>query len=87
MVSQLAGAGVHVRAMVRNPDTARLPAQIEVARGDLTASETLDACLNGMDAMFLVWVAPAAVVDSALEKITKRARRIVFLSAPIKTPH
>jgi len=34
-----------------------------------------------------VWVAPAEAVAPALERIAKRARRIVFLSAPLKTAH
>jgi uncharacterized protein YbjT (DUF2867 family) len=40
-----------------------------------------------MDAVFLVWTAPAAAVAPALERIAKHARRIVLLSAPIKTAH
>src|SRR5262249_40018301 len=77
----------NVRALVRNPDTAALPARIELARGDLTLPETLDECLDGVDAVFLVWTAPSGAVAPALERIAKRARRIVFLSAPLKTPH
>jgi uncharacterized protein YbjT (DUF2867 family) len=87
VLSQLAGKGVRVRAMVRNPGAARLPPQVEVARGDLTLPDTLDACLDGIDTVFLVWTAPAAAVASALERIAKHARRIVFLSAPLKTEH
>jgi len=34
-----------------------------------------------------VWTAQAAAVAPALERIAKKARRIVFLSAPIKTAH
>jgi uncharacterized protein YbjT (DUF2867 family) len=64
-----------------------LPAQVEVVRGDLTLPETLDSCLDGIDAVFLVWSAPAVAVAPALERIAKHARRIVFLSAPLKTPH
>ena len=71
----------------RNPGAARFPLEVEVVRGDLTLPETLDACLNGIDTVFLVWTAPAAAVAPALERITKHARRIVFLSAPIETPH
>ena len=56
-------------------------------RGDLTLPETLDACLDGIDTVFLVWTAPPAAVAPALERIAKHARRIVFLSAPLKTPH
>ena len=88
VVSQLAAMGAQqVRAMTRNPDAAHLPPQVEVVRGDLTLPETLDGCLDGIDTVFLVWTAPPAAVASALERIAKHARRIVFLSAPIKTPH
>jgi uncharacterized protein YbjT (DUF2867 family) len=37
--------------------------------------------------VFLVWVAPASAAPRALERIAKRARRLVFLTAPLKTPH
>jgi uncharacterized protein YbjT (DUF2867 family) len=37
--------------------------------------------------VFLVWTAPPATVAPALERIAKHARRIVFLSAPLKTAH
>ena len=87
VVSRLAATGAPVRAMVRNPDAARLPAYVEVVRGDLTLPESLDGCLAGIDAVFLVWTAPAAAVAPALERIAKHARRIVFLTAPLKTPH
>ena len=87
VLSQLAAKGVQLRALARNPGAARLPLQVEVVRGDLTLPETLDACLDGIDTVFLVWTAPAAAVVPALERITKHARRIVFLSSPIKTAH
>jgi len=73
--------------MTRNPGAAGLPPQIEVVRGDLTLPETLDACLDGIDTVFLVWTAPPSAVAPALERILQRAQRIVFLSAPIKTAH
>jgi uncharacterized protein YbjT (DUF2867 family) len=87
VVSQLASNGAPVRALARNPDTANLPPQVEVMRGDLTIPDTLDRCLNGVDAVFLVWTAPQPAVEAALERIAKRPRHIVFLSAPLKTPH
>ena len=87
VVSQLPATGVRVRALARNPQTAGLPPHVDVVRGDLTHSETLDACLEGIDAVFLVWTAPPATVAPALERIAKHARRIVFLSAPLKTLH
>jgi len=80
VVSQLLATDVRVRAMARSPESAGLPGQVEVVRGDLTVPTTLDPCLEGADAVFLVWQAPAAGVAPALERIAKQARRIVFLS-------
>jgi uncharacterized protein YbjT (DUF2867 family) len=87
VVTQLSAAGTNVRAMVRNPETAGLPPTVEVVRGDLTLPDTLDECLHGIEAVFLVWTAPPEAAAPALACITKRARRIVYLSAPLKTPH
>src|SRR5216683_2727151 len=87
VLSRLAATGAQVRALARNPGAARLPLQVDFVRGDLTLPETLDGCLDGIEAVFLVWTAPAAAVAPALERIAKQARRIVFLSAPLKTPH
>jgi len=87
VLRRLAATGAQVRALARNPGAARLPSQVEVVRGDLTLSETLDGCLDGIDAVFLVWTAPAAAAAPVLERIAKHARRIVFLSAPLKTAH
>jgi uncharacterized protein YbjT (DUF2867 family) len=47
----------------------------------------LDGCLDSVDTVFLVWTAPPTAVAPCLERIAKHARRIVFLSAPLKTPH
>jgi uncharacterized protein YbjT (DUF2867 family) len=86
-VSQLSAAGAAFRLMTRNPDGAGLAPQIEVVRGDLTVPDTLESCLKDIDSVFLVWVAPPAAAQDALERIARRARRIVFLTAPLKTPH
>lgn len=87
VVSQLLAMGVRVRALARNPDAAVLPPQVEVVRGDLTLPETLDECLDGIDAVFLVWCASAASAPPAIERIAKHTRRIVFLSSPYQTVH
>jgi uncharacterized protein YbjT (DUF2867 family) len=87
VVSQLSAKGAQVRAMARNPGAAQLPPQVDVVRGDLTFPETLESCLDGIETVFLVWTAPPATVAPALERIAKHARRVVFLSAPLKTPH
>lgn len=73
--------------MTRNPEAAGLRSQVEVMQGDLTFPETLDACMEGIDTVFLIWTAPPTAVAPALDRITRHARRVVFLSAPLKTPH
>jgi uncharacterized protein YbjT (DUF2867 family) len=87
VVHQLRGTGARFRVMTRNPDAAGLPPEVEVVRGDLTVPETLDRCLEDVDTVFLVWVAPPTAAPGALKRIADRARRIVFLTAPLKTPH
>ena len=77
IVYQLREARARFRAMTRNPDAAGLPPQVEVVRGDLTVAETLDPCLEDVDTVFLVWVAPPAAAPGALERMANRARRIV----------
>jgi uncharacterized protein YbjT (DUF2867 family) len=87
VASQLAARGSSVRALSRNPDTVQMPPQIEVVRGDLTHPESLDRCLDAIDRVFLVWTAPPDAAGAALERIARRARSVVYLSAPLKTPH
>lgn len=87
VVSQLLPTGVRVRALTRSPDAAGLPSGIEVARGDLTAPESLEEGLDGVDAVFLVWTAPPGTVPAAVERIARHARRLVLLTSPHRTPH
>jgi uncharacterized protein YbjT (DUF2867 family) len=87
VVDQLSAAGARFRAMTRNPPAAGFPPEAEVVRGDLTVPETLDRCLEDIDTVFLVWVAPPAAAPRAMERIASHARRIVLLTAPLKTPH
>jgi uncharacterized protein YbjT (DUF2867 family) len=87
VVSQLRGTGCRIRAMTRNPHSGPLPAHVEVVRGDLSAPDTLDACLDGVDSVFLVWVAPLAAFAPALERIVAHARQVVLLTSPHRTPH
>jgi uncharacterized protein YbjT (DUF2867 family) len=51
-------------------------------RADLSDPDTLHACLEGAEAVFLVW--PFLTADSAaavLDAITRHARRMVYLSS------
>ena len=87
VIAQLAASGSPVRAFTRDPDAAQFPASVETVRGDLTHPATLDRALEGIETVFLIWTAPAGAIPAAMERITKLTRRIVFLSAPLKTPH
>jgi uncharacterized protein YbjT (DUF2867 family) len=87
VVAQLRAAGLPVRALTRNPQTAAFSAGVEVVVGDLAAPETLDDALHDVGAVFLVWVAPLASAGRAIARIAAGAERIVFLSAPIRTNH
>src|SRR5213592_2548162 len=67
VVDQLLGAGVPVRALTRRPAAARLPAAVEVMAGDLTVPESLDAPLQDVSAVFLVWTAPPTTAPAVIE--------------------
>ena len=54
-MSRLLVTSSAVRALVRNPDSANLPGEVEVARGDMSEPATLEACLVRVEAVFLVW--------------------------------
>ena len=88
VVSQLLAIDdVRVRALTRDPASANFASPVEVMRGDLTVPETLDPCLDGVDAVFLVWTTDPSAISSAVDRIAGYARRIVFLSSPHQTPH
>lgn len=79
VVEQLLTAGADVRALTRRPDSAGLPAAVEVVGGDLEDPESLASVFDGADRMYLLAAGDTQqVVDHA-----KRAgvRRIVVLSS------
>jgi uncharacterized protein YbjT (DUF2867 family) len=87
VVDQLLNDGARVRVLARTPENVKLSPEVEVVSGDLTRPETLDACLQKTDTVFLVWVAPPASVPAAIERIARHTQRIVFLSSPFRHPH
>ena len=88
VVDLLIDAGMPVRALTHRSDTAAsLPANVDVVTGDLTVPESLEAGLRGVGAVFLVWTAPPATAPAVIERVAANARRVVFLSAPHRTPH
>src|SRR4051812_12277146 len=87
ILRQLDPSGPKIRALVRDPKEANFPPHVEIVCGDLTRPQTLDHCLDAVDTVFLVWVAAAEAAPPALEHMARRVRRVVFLSAPLKTAH
>jgi uncharacterized protein YbjT (DUF2867 family) len=87
VVAQLRDTGVAIRAMTRNPRSANLPADVDIVGGDLAAPDSLDACLNGVESVFLVWMAPLASAAPAIERIAAHATQVVLLTSPHRTPH
>lgn len=81
VVEQLPAA----RALVRRQ--ANFSGNVEMVYGDLTQPDTLDAALDGIRAVFLVWTAPFEAFAPAWDRIARRVRHVVYLSAPLKTPH
>jgi uncharacterized protein YbjT (DUF2867 family) len=87
VVAQLLAAGVPVRALTRRPAEAGLPPTVEVVAGDLCVPESLDAALQGVGAVFLVWTAPPTTAPAVIERLASRVQRVVLLSSPHRTPH
>ena len=91
VVDELLRIGAPVRALTRRPERATLPAAAEVVSGDFTAPASLDAALDEVDAVFLVWTAAidtaAAVVARLGAHRSAEPRRVVYLSSPHQTPH
>ena len=82
VVSQLLRRGTHVRALTRNPQSAGLPHEVDVVRGDLAFPETLDAVAEGAEAAFLLWRLPTTdTAPAVVQRLAKHTRRIVFLSS------
>jgi uncharacterized protein YbjT (DUF2867 family) len=88
VLGELVDAGVPVRALVRSEESAgAFPAGVEVVTGDLSEPESLDAALSGVDSVFLVWAAPPATAPAVVDRLAAHVQRVVFLSAPHRTPH
>jgi uncharacterized protein YbjT (DUF2867 family) len=82
VVSQLLEAGAAVRALVRDPGSARLPGAAEVIQGDLSRPDTLQAAAAGARAVFLLWPFPTAeAAPPVIDVLAAGAPRIVFVSS------
>jgi uncharacterized protein YbjT (DUF2867 family)/RimJ/RimL family protein N-acetyltransferase len=88
VVDELLRRGASVRAMTRDRAAANVPTEVEVVSGDLNVPASLDEAFRGVSAIFLVWTAPMSAIAGAIERFAAAdPSRLVFLSAPIWTPH
>ncbi|WP_043828952.1 SDR family oxidoreductase [Muricoccus aerilatus] len=84
VVEQLVSRGADVRALVRDPGKANLPAGVALAQGDLLDVESLRAALSGVSTLFLLNAVvpdefPQALIALNLAR-EAGIERIVYLS-------
>jgi uncharacterized protein YbjT (DUF2867 family) len=90
LATQLSDRGTAVRALVRDPESANLPAGVDLVHGDLADPTSLNAPLDEIDTMFFLWPftsegAATELAPRVVEAITQRVRRVVYLSADAAT--
>ncbi|MEU4286891.1 NAD(P)H-binding protein [Kribbella sp. NPDC026596] len=79
VVEGLRAAGVTVRALVRTPDLAGLPTDVELVRGDLYDADAVRRAAADVDAAFLLW--PSFDASGAAAVVGQLPRRVVYLSS------
>jgi uncharacterized protein YbjT (DUF2867 family) len=80
VVDELHRAGAPVRALTRRPESANLPADVEVVSGDLTDPASLDAALQGAGTVFLSFSNRAARVRHVSRRGDRGITAANFLS-------
>ncbi|WP_410785903.1 NAD(P)H-binding protein [Kribbella sp. C-35] len=79
VVDGLRAAGVTVRALVRTPDLAGFPPDVELIKGDLYDPTAVRRAAADVDAAFLLW--PSFSADGAADVVAELPRRVVYLSS------
>ncbi|GAA2794400.1 NAD(P)H-binding protein [Crossiella cryophila] len=74
VVRQLLAGGHRVRALTRNPEQAGLPAEVELARGDLSNPASVEPALEGVTGLHMITVAGHGTVDTGHELVALAAR-------------
>jgi uncharacterized protein YbjT (DUF2867 family) len=98
LVRQLAQAGEAVRAVTRYPETAGLPAEVEVVRGDFADPPSLIPALRGVERMHLVSMEESLANGEEILELAVKAgvRRLTHLGhnnpgepddSPMEAPH
>jgi uncharacterized protein YbjT (DUF2867 family) len=84
VVQQLVQRGAQVRALVRNPATADLPAEVDIVQGDLLDVDALRSAFQGVSTLFLLNAVVADEFTQALItlNVAREAgvKRVVYLS-------
>jgi uncharacterized protein YbjT (DUF2867 family) len=83
VVALLLEAGREVRALTRDPSTARLDPRVELVAGDLTRPETLERAVDGAERVFSLALGPElGAQEESLARAARRAgvRHVVKLS-------
>ncbi|KAA6465401.1 NAD-dependent epimerase/dehydratase family protein [Acidobacteria bacterium AB60] len=84
VVKNLHNRGAQVRALIRKPESVKLPAGVEVVAGDLTDPASIRAAIQGVDKLFLLNAVVADELTQALITygIAKRTgiKQITYLS-------
>ncbi|MEU4805710.1 NAD(P)H-binding protein [Actinosynnema sp. NPDC023587] len=84
--AELLARGARVRALVLPDDPAvgRLPAEVEVFRGDLGDPDSVDPALDGVDGVFLMWpffTLDTTTAPAVVAKIASVPRRVALVSS------
>ncbi|MFC6158872.1 NAD(P)H-binding protein [Kribbella jiaozuonensis] len=79
VVDGLRAAGVTVRALVRTPELAGFPPEVELIQGDITDADAVRRASADVDAAFLLW--PSFSADGAGEIVPALPSRVVYLSS------
>lgn len=82
VVDGLLAADVDVRALVRHPVTAGLPAEVTVVEGTLQDTAAVQEAATGADAAFLLWPGnDPTLIPEVIEALTGSVGHVVYLSA------
>ncbi|WP_204072459.1 NAD(P)H-binding protein [Planotetraspora phitsanulokensis] len=82
VVARLRDGGGDVRALARRPAAGALPDGVHAVQGDLADPRTLDAALDGVTKVFLLWpFLSAEAAPAVVDALARNARHVVYLSA------
>ncbi|MDN5746974.1 MAG: NAD(P)H-binding protein [Pseudonocardia sp.] len=82
LVRHLLENGHHVRALTRRPDTAGLPAEVDLRPGDPTQPDAVAEAARGADAAFWNWMGfNGAGASTSVGALASEVAHVVYLSA------